>query len=209
MSHVLGPYSTTTDFGRYYTNPPTERATPWTGWWSVKTALFTRLVSWTSPLSTIKLSSQLPFEHPKRPKRSVTSRNLKKINLQNFQTDVCSFAAATESKCYLSSAVEDYNSGLGNILDQHAPLTARHVTDRPSAPWMTAELKEAKGRQRQAERRWRATRLTVHRAICVEERVKVHALHLTAKRQHFKPRSVTAIPANSSTLSPTSSWATL
>ena len=60
---------------------------------------------------------QLPFEHPKRPKRSVTSKNLKKIDLQNFQTDMCSFAAATESKCYHSSAVEDYNSGLGNILD--------------------------------------------------------------------------------------------
>ena len=88
---------------------------------------------------------QLPVEHPERPKRSVTSRNLKKIDLQNFQTDVCSFAAATDSKCYQSSAVEDYDSGLGNILDQHAPLTARHVTDRPSAPWMTAELKEARG----------------------------------------------------------------
>ena len=129
---------------------------------------------------------QLPVEHPERPKRSVTSRNLKKIDLQNFQTDVCSFAAATESKCYHSSAAEDYNSDLGNILDQHAPLTTRNVTDRPSAPWMTAELKEAKRRQRQAERRWRTTRLTVHRAIYVEERVKVHALHLTTKRQHFQ-----------------------
>ena len=176
----------------------------------MKTALFSRLVSWTSLFADHKaVVCQLPVEHPKRPKRSVTSRNLKKIDLQNFQTDVCSFAAATDSKCYHLSAVEDYNGGLSSILDQHAPLTARHVTDRPSAPWMTAELKEAKGRQRQAERRWRATRLTVHRAICVEERVKVHALHLTAKRQHFKPRSVTAIPANSSTLSPTSSWATL
>ena len=121
---------------------------------------------------------QLPFEHSERPKRSVTSRNLKKIDLQNFQTDVCSFAAVTESKCYHSSAVEDYNSGLGNILDQHAPLTTRHVTDRLSVPWMTTELKEAK--------RWMTTRLTVHRAIYVEERVMVHALHLTAKRQHFQ-----------------------
>ena len=41
---------------------------------------------------------QLPFEHPKRRKRSVTSRNLKTIDLQKCQTDVCSFAAATESK---------------------------------------------------------------------------------------------------------------
>ena len=51
---------------------------------------------------------------------------------------------------------------------------------------MTAELKEAKRRQRQAERRWRTTRLTVHRTIYDKERVKVHGLHLTAKRQHFQ-----------------------
>ena len=51
---------------------------------------------------------------------------------------------------------------------------------------MTAELKEAKRRQRQAERRWRTTRLTVHRTIYDEERVKVHGLNLTAKRQHFQ-----------------------
>ena len=113
---------------------------------------------------------QLPFEHPKRPKRSVTSRNLKKIDLQNFQTDACSFAAATESKCYHSSAAEDYNSDLGNILHQHAPLTTRHVTDRPSGPWMTAELKEGKRRQSVAEGQRvsqctgsrKTTRLTVH-----------------------------------------------
>ena len=34
---------------------------------------------------------QLPVEHPKRRKRSVTSRNLKTIDLENVQTDVCSF----------------------------------------------------------------------------------------------------------------------
>ena len=51
---------------------------------------------------------------------------------------------------------------------------------------MTAELKEAKRKQRQAERRWRTTRLTVHRAIYAEERVQVHDLYLTAMRQHFQ-----------------------
>jgi len=102
---------------------------------------------------------QLPFEHPKRPKRSVTSRNLKKIDLQNFQTDVCSFAAATESKCYHSSAAEDYNSDLGNILDQHAlhpppppppPPPVTSPTDPLVHGWQRSWRKPNAGRGRQS-----------------------------------------------------------
>ena len=50
---------------------------------------------------------------------------------------------------------------------------------------MSAELKDAKRKQRQRQRRWRSTRLTVHRDVYVKERSKVHALHIAAKRQHF------------------------
>ena len=50
---------------------------------------------------------------------------------------------------------------------------------------MSTELKEAKRKQRQAERRWWSRGLTVHRDVYVKERSKVHALHIAAKRQHF------------------------
>ena len=37
----------------------------------------------------------------------------------------------------------------------------------------------------ESERRWRSTRLIVHRDVYFKERSKVHALHTAAKRQHF------------------------
>ena len=37
-----------------------------------------------------------------------------------------------------------YNTCLRLLLDRHAPLVTRTVTDRTSAPWMTLEIKQAK-----------------------------------------------------------------
>ena len=90
-----------------------------------------------------------------------------------------------------------------------SPLITCHITDCLSASWMSTELKEAKRKQRQAERRWWSRGLTVHRDVYVKERSKVHALHIAAKRQHFDTQICDAPPANSFMPSLTSPWATL
>ena len=59
-----------------------------------------------------------------------------------------------------------YNTCLRQLLDRHAPLVTRTVTDRTSAPWMTLEIKQAKVQRRVAERKWRESGLAVHREIC-------------------------------------------
>ena len=41
---------------------------------------------------------------------------------------------------------------LRQVLDHHAPLVTRTVTDRTSAPWMTLEVKQAKVERHIAER---------------------------------------------------------
>ena len=50
-----------------------------------------------------------------------------------------------------------YNDVMGNVLDRHAPMKTRLVTARSSAPWITAEVQEAKQRRRAAERKWRTS----------------------------------------------------
>ena len=65
------------------------------------------------------------------------------------------------------------NAGLRAVMDRHAPLVTRCVSHRRSAPWLTDEVREARRGRRQAERRWRSTRLTVHREIFVKERTTV------------------------------------
>ena len=50
---------------------------------------------------------------------------------------------------------------------------------------MTEEIREARRRRRQAERRWRETRLTVHREIYAKKRAAARAHVQAAKRRFF------------------------
>ena len=56
--------------------------------------------------------------------------------------------------CFLSV----YNTCLRQLLDHHAPLVTRTVTDRPPAPFMPLEVK-----RRPAKRKWHESGLTAHR----------------------------------------------
>ena len=84
----------------------------------------------------------------------------------------------------LTSFTATLNSGLREVLDKHAPLRLRRITDHPSAPWLTVQIKEAKRQQRRcAERRWRKSGLTVHRQI-IHHLEKVKKLFLQAKKNY-------------------------
>ena len=61
-----------------------------------------------------------------------------------------------------------YFDELSSVLDCHAPVRERRVTDRPSLPWMTAEIKSLKAEKRRAERKWRKSRLSRH-LLCFKE----------------------------------------
>ena len=85
----------------------------------------------------------------------------------------------------LASLVDVYNDGLRQVLDCHTPSITRCVRDCPSTPWMTEEIREARRRRRLAERRCRATHLTVHREIYAKEWAVVKACVQEAKRQLY------------------------
>ena len=130
----------------------------------------------------------LAVTKPSPSRRLVTSRNIKAICLSDFQSDVRAWVEAASHQCSdldLASLVDVYTDGLRRVLDRHAPSVTRRVRDRPSAPWMTEEIREARRRRRLAERRWRATRLTVHREIYAKERAVVKACVQEAKRRFY------------------------
>ena len=79
----------------------------------------------------------------------------------------------TENSCFCFDSVQDY------------PDLSDHVRDRPSALWMAEEIREARRRRRLAERRWRATRLTVHREIYAKAQAAVKACVQEAKRRFY------------------------
>ena len=69
------------------------------------------------------------------------------------------------------------------MLDRHAPLITRPIIVRSNTPWHTTELLHAKRKLRQAERKWRLTKLQVHRDIytCQHESYKQEIQWVKAK----------------------------
>ena len=126
---------------------------------------------------------------PTARKRLVTSRNLRAMNSTDFQADIKSFAETAGDQCADPGLLDVYDTGLRQVLDSHAPLTTRRVSDRPSAPWMTDGIKAAKRELRRAERQWRDTRLTVHREIYTKQRGVVKTFVRAARKLHFSART--------------------
>ena len=84
--------------------------------------------------------------------------------MHDFRTDVHNLlGSAAQSNSIDSLGI--YNTCLRQLLDRHAPLVTRTVTDRTSAPWMTLEIKQAKVQRRLAERKYGESGLTIHSAM--------------------------------------------
>ena len=106
-----------------------------------------------------------------REKNIIISRNIGTIDMLDFRTDVHNLlGSATQSNS--TNPLGLYNTCLRQLLNHHAPLVIRSVTDRTSAPWMTLEIKQASVhvcvQRRLAKRKWRELGLPVHREIYVK-----------------------------------------
>ena len=123
------------------------------------------------------MSFSFNLRKPARATRNVSSLD-RRINLNAFKADVGALQLDS------SDLLHSYNSGLREVLDKHAPLRHRRITDRPSAPWLTVQIKEAKQQRRRAERRWRNSGLSVRRQIFIHHREKVKKLFLRAKKNY-------------------------
>ena len=130
------------------------------------------------------ISLDLLLRKPVREKKKIISRNIRAIDKHDFRTDIYNLlGSATQSNS--TDPLGVYNTCLHQLLDRHAPLVTRTVTDRTSAPWMTLEIKQAKVQRRLAERKWRECGLTVHREIYVKQRSPVSNMISKAKKVYL------------------------
>ena len=130
------------------------------------------------------ISFDLLLRKPVREKRKIISRNIRAIDMHGFRTDVHNLlGSATQSDS--TDPLGVYNTCLRQLLDRHAPLVTRTVTDRTSAPWMTLEIKQAKVQRRLAERKWCESGLAVHREIYVKQRSLVSNMISKAKKDYL------------------------
>ena len=74
---------------------------------------------------------------------------------------------------------------MGELIDKHAPEITKRVAIRPkNVPWITEKIKLAQTERRKMERKWRLTRLTVHRELFTDQRDYVTTLCREAKQEY-------------------------
>ena len=113
---------------------------------------FVNDVKTTDPVISDHLAvhSTLHLEKPRFVKKVVSSRNLRRIDMNSFRSDIES-SVLLQHQDDLHVVVNNYDEVLRSLLDKHAPVKERVVTVRPSAPWYTVEVTAEKRKRRQLE----------------------------------------------------------
>ena len=115
-----------------------------------------------------------------------TVRNIANIDRPSFIAELSSVSEF--------SSVENANQFcdfLRTVLDKHAPSSLRKVITHSSSPWFESirdELFIAKRERRQAERKWRNTKLTIFKDLYGQAKHKVSKLVHTAKCKFYTER---------------------
>lgn len=97
---------------------------------------------------------KLLFVKPSYKRKEILFRNLKSIDMETFRRDLkdSDLFNLTDDQD-LSQLIGSYNHTLKSLLDLHAPIKRRTVTIRPSTPWFTNEIANAKRKRRMLERK--------------------------------------------------------
>ena len=101
-----------------------------------------------------------------------------------------SFIAELSSVSELSSVekANQFCDSLRNPIDKHSPPSMRKVITHNSSPWLESirdELLMAKRERRQAERKWRNTKLAIFKDLYRQAKHKVSKLVHTAKCKFY------------------------
>ena len=105
--------------------------------------------------------SELEFPRSKCVKKKISFKRINKIDLDNLKNDILNSDLKTKPEKELP---QQYDTILQTILNKHAPLLTKTVSERPPTPWMTQEILKAKVRRRRLERVWRRTRYRHNRS---------------------------------------------
>ena len=127
----------------------------------------------------------LAIKKPPNAKLTVINRKLCNIDSDSLCTDIRSSSLYNCPSLDLSELCDQYDSVLSSILDKHAPLRKRVITNRPRAPWYSEEIKEQKVICRRLERRWRRSRLTSDYQSYTDQRTVVKNTIFKSKMDYY------------------------
>ena len=125
----------------------------------------------------------LPKPQPLR--QSVQYRNYAAIDKEMLRVDIEASTLCLDPATSAAGLLEQYDTTLSALLGKHAPVQTRTITVRPKDPRFSGDIKMAKQKRRQLERKWRQSRLTIYRDLFKEQRRHVNQLISSAKSTYY------------------------
>ena len=131
---------------------------------------------------------QLKISVPPKPPRYVETRHLASINLEAFRVDL-----RASLQLLSSPSADKFHSVLQDVLDHHAPILRRKISNGPPSPWFSAvasQVLDAKQERRRAERKWLKTKLEIHKQLLRIANNLVNEIVQHAKAAYFSAKIV-------------------
>jgi exonuclease III len=126
-------------------------------------------------------------QHVGKVQKEITYRKLKSIDKEKFGADLRnSLIEAFEYDARIEDMIDHYNSVLSQLIDAYAPERKRTVTLHSAAPWYDSKIGDAKRARRKAERKWRKSKLTIHRDLYLQAHQHVNSLLKEAKENYYR-----------------------
>ena len=98
----------------------------------------------------------IPTDHSHTVPQTSTYLKLKAINMEAFKADIKNFDLIKNPKANATGLAQQYDSVLGTLIDFHAPLATKKISNpKPPNPWMTPAILASKRHRRYLERVWR------------------------------------------------------
>ena len=117
--------------------------------------------------------------------KHISFRKLKSLDLVAFKNDIAGSDLCNIASNDCNEVTELYNNYMRSILDRHAPMTSKRVLARPSAPWMSSNIIEAKRQPRKAEIKWRSSKCQSDLTVFKRKRNHVTFLMNEARRVYY------------------------
>jgi hypothetical protein len=127
--------------------------------------------------------ASLNMHKPKSKTKIVKYRRIKAIKIDKFSEEIKPVDQIFSTD--VNSLTDHYNAMLQSALDIHAPEKSKSLSIRKKVPWYSEDITAAKLEKRRLERKWRCTKLEIHRQLFTQARNKFVHLVNSEKSKFF------------------------
>ena len=130
---------------------------------------------------------EVPYGESERKTETISFRKLKDINIDNLRNElkgVYENLQFTETTNF-ETDYNLYRVASEKVIDKHAPVVTKKVSQNVAVPWADTEFKEARRERRRLEKKWRKNKTDENRQLYVEQRERCAEMSIVKQKAYY------------------------